>query len=138
MKKNCQNKYEDIINLPHHVSKTHPQMPLYDRAAQFSPFAALTGYEAAIQETARLTDAWVQLSEDKKQELDKKIQQLMAEEMRLKPVTITHFQTDERKEGGSYAAITGQIKKIDMYMRKLVLTDGTEIDMEKITDINGI
>lgn len=138
MEKKHQNKYEDIINLPHHVSKTHPQMPLYDRAAQFSPFAALTGYEAAIQETARLTHAWVQLSEDKKQELDKKIQQLMTEEMGSKPVTITYFQPDERKEGGSYAATTGQIKKIDMYMRKLVLTDGTEIDMEKITDINGI
>ena len=136
MEKNRQNKYEDIIDLPHHVSKTHPQMPLYDRAAQFSPFAALTGYEAAIQETARLTDAWVQLSEDKKQELDEKIQQLMAEEMRTEPVAITYFQPDERKEGGSYVTITGQIKKIDMYMRRLVLTDGTEIDMEIITNIN--
>ena len=73
MEKKPKGKYQDIINLPHHVSKTHPQMPLYDRAAQFSPFAALTGYEDAIRETARLTDNWVQLSEDKKQELDEKL-----------------------------------------------------------------
>ena len=77
MEKKPKGKYQDIINLPHHVSKTHPQMLLYDRAAQFSPFAALTGYEDAIRETARLTDNWVQLSEDKKQELDEKLRQLI-------------------------------------------------------------
>ena len=138
MEKNPKGKYEDIINLPHHVSKTHPQMPLYDRAAQFSPFAALTGYEDAIRETARLTDTWVQLSEDRKQELDEKLQRLISEKGRTEPVTITFFQPDERKAGGSYRTVTGQIRKFDMYKRKLLFKDGTEIDIEKITDINGI
>lgn len=138
MEKNPEGKYEDIINLPHHVSKTHPQMPLYDRAAQFSPFAALTGYEDAIRETARLTDTWVQLSEDRKQELDEKLQRLISEKGRIEPVTITFFQSDERKAGGSYRTVTGQIRKFDMYKRKLLFKNGAEIDIEKITDINGI
>ena len=136
MEKNPKGKYEDIINLPHHVSKTHPQMPLYDRAAQFSPFAALTGYEDAIRETARLTDNWVQLSEDKKQELDEKLQQLISEKGRTEPVTITFFQPDERKAGGSYRTVTGQIRKFDMYKRKVFFKDGTEIELEKIVEIN--
>lgn len=135
MEKNRQNKYEDIINLPHHVSKTHPQMPLYDRAAQFSPFAALNGYEDAIRETARLTDNWVQLSEDKKQELDEKLQQRMADREKTESVTITYFQPDERKEGGSYVTVTGQIKKIDDCGQKIFLTDGTKIDLGRIVDI---
>ena len=84
-------------------------MPLYDRAAQFSPFAALTGYEDAIRETARLTDNWVQLSEDKKQELDEKLRQLIADRERTESVTIIYFQPDDRKEGGSYVTVTGQI-----------------------------
>lgn len=136
MEKNQKGKYEDIINLPHHVSKTHPQMPLYDRAAQFSPFAALTGYEDAIRETARLTDDWVQLSEDKKQELDEKLQKLISEKKRTEPVTITFFQPDERKAGGSYRTVTGQIRKFDMYKRKVFFKDGTEIELEKIVEIN--
>ena len=136
MEKKPKGKYEDIINLPHHVSKTHPQMPLYDRAAQFSPFAALTGYEDAIRETARLTETLVQLSEDKKQELDEKLQQLISEKGGTEPVTITFFQPDERKEGGSYRTVTGQIRKFDMYKRKVFLKDGTEIELEKIVEIN--
>lgn len=136
MEKNPKGEYEDIINLPHHVSKTHPQMPLYDRAAQFSPFAALTGYEDAIRETARLTNNWVQLSEDKKQELDEKFQLLMADREKTESVTITFFQPDERKEGGSYRTVTGQIRKIDMYKRKVFLKNGMEIELEKIVEIN--
>ncbi len=136
MEKNPKGKYEDIINLPHHVSKTHPQMPLYDRAAQFSPFAALTGYEDAIRETARLTNNWVQLSEDKKHELDEKFQLLMADREKTESVTITFFQPDERKEGGSYRTVTGQIRKIDMYKRKVFLKNGMEIELEKIVEIN--
>ena len=110
-------------------------MSLYDRAAQFSPFAALTGYEDAIRETARLTDNWVQLSEDKKQELDEKLQQLMSDKGRTESVTITYFQPDERKEGGSYITVTGQIKNIDDCRQKIFLTDGTKIDLERIVDI---
>ena len=135
MEKKPKGKYQDIINLPHHVSKTHPQMPLYDRAAQISPFAALTGYEDAIRETARLTDNWVQLSEDKKQELDEKLRQLIADRERTKSVTIIYFQPDDRKEGGSYVTVTGQIKKIDDCSQKIFLTDGTKIDLGRIVDI---
>ena len=135
MEKKPKGNYQDIINLPHHVSKTHPQMPLYDRAAQFSPFAALTGYEDAIRETARLTDNWVQLSEDKKQELDEKLRQLIADRERTESVTIIYFQPDDRKEGGSYVTVTGQIKKIDDCSQKIFLTDGTKIDLGRIVDI---
>ena len=110
-------------------------MPLYDRAAQFSPFAALTGYEDAIRETARLTDNWVQLSEDKKQELDEKLRQLIADRERTESVTIIYFQPDDRKEGGSYVTVTGQIKKIDDCSQKIFLTAGTKIDLGRIVDI---
>ena len=110
-------------------------MPLYDRAAQFSPFAALTGYEDAIRETARLTDNWVQLSEDKKQELDEKLRQLIADRERTEFVTITYFRPDERKEGGSYATVTGQIKKLDACRQRIFLPDGTKIDLGRIVDI---
>ena len=126
MEKKPKGKYQDIINLPHHVSKTHPQMPL---------FAALTGYEDAIRETARLTDNWVQLSEDKKQELDEKLRQLIADRERTESVTIIYFQPDDRKEGGSYVTVTGQIKKIDDCSQKIFLTDGTKIDLGRIVDI---
>ena len=116
MEKKPKGKYQDIINLPHHVSKTHPQMPLYDRAA-------------------RLTDNWVQLSEDKKQELDEKLRQLIADRERTESVTIIYFQPDDRKEGGSYVTVTGQIKKIDDCSQKIFLTDGTKIDLGRIVDI---
>ena len=128
-------KYDDIIDLPHPTSQNHPRMSLHDRAAQFSPFAALTGYEDAIRETARLTDNWVQLSEDKKQELDEKLRQLIADRERTESVTIIYFQPDDRKEGGSYVTVTGQIKKIDDCSQKSFLTDGTKIDLGRIVDI---
>ena len=92
-------EYEDIIGLPHHVSKVHPQMSIYDRAAQFSPFAALTGHEAAIQETARLTEEQAELNEDKKEELNEKLQELMAHAEEHLAVTVTYFKPDDRKEG---------------------------------------
>ena len=104
-------------------------MPLYDRAAQFSPFAALTGYEDAIRETARLTDNWVQLSEDKKQELDEKLRQQIAARERTESVTIIYFQPDDRKEVGSYVTVTGQIKKIDDCSQKIFLTNDTKINL---------
>ena len=130
-----QNPYADILTLPHHKAENRPQMSMHDRAAQFSPFAALTGYEDAIRETARLTDNWVQLSEDKKQELDEKLRQLIADRERTESVTIIYFQPDDRKEGGSYVTVTGQIKKIDDCSQKIFLTDGTKIDLGRIVDI---
>ena len=110
-------------------------MPLYDRAAQFSPFAALTGYEDAIRETARLTDNWVQLSEDKKQELDEKLRQLIADRERIESVTIIYFQPDERKAGGQYVSATGTVKKVDTFGRRILLQDGTRIPLDSVYDL---
>ncbi len=120
-------KYDDIINLPHHVSGTHPHMPMLDRAAQFMPFRALTGYEDAVQETARLTDEKPELTEDEKALLDGKLQRL-AEELPSQPrVTLTYFQPDKKKTGGAYVTVTGQLRKIDDYEGTLILMGGEQI-----------
>lgn len=131
--KNC-HEYDDIIDLPHHTSKTHPQMTLYDRAAQFSPFAALRGYEAAVDETARRTEIWIPLEEDKKEELDNRLRAIM-QHLGKESVTITFFRPDEKKEGGSYVTVRGTVKKIDLYARTLWLMDGTQIDLDRIVEI---
>lgn len=131
--KNC-HEYDDIINLPHHTSKTHPQMTLYDRAAQFSPFAALSGYEEAVDETARRTEMWIPLEEDKKEELDEKLRVIM-QHPGERNATITFFRPDEKKEGGSYVSVQGTVKKIDLYARTLRLMDGTQIDLDRIVEI---
>ena len=128
-------KYDDIINLPHHVSATHPHMPLSDRAAQFMPFRALTGYEDAVHETARLTDEKVELTEDEKVLLDMRLQEL-ADEITSQPkVALTYFQPDKKKAGGAYVTVTGRLKKIDDYEGALVLTDGERVIIEDIVDI---
>ena len=136
---NSQNehKYDDIINLPHHVSKRHPQMSLQNRAAQFSPFAALTGHEAAIQETARLTDSFIELSEDRKERLDEQLQMIM-ENLEQKPeCEITYFQPDEKKTGGSYVTVCGRIKKVDRFEQKIMFTDGTALPINHLFAIRG-
>lgn len=131
----CCEQYEDIIHLPHPVSKTRPQMPMSDRAAQFSPFAALTGYDAAIRETARLTDKKLVLDEETCALLDRK-QQYLCEIIAEKPeITVTYFVPDERKDGGSYVTVTGRLKRIDLCARLLVLTDGKSISLD---DISGL
>ena len=110
---NISHKYDDIISLPHHVSKKHPQMSLHDRAAQFSPFAALTGHKAAINETARLTDEKQILSEDVIAKLNEQLN-LIKENIGTNPiVTITYFVPDDKKSGGAYISYTGVVKKID-------------------------
>ena len=101
------NRYDEIINLPHHISKTRPQMPMSDRAAQFAPFAALTGYDSAIKETGRLTDEKIELDEEALTALDMKYQLLMDVFDDAPEVTITFFQPDERKAGGKYASQVG-------------------------------
>lgn len=111
------NRYDEIINLPHHVSKTRPQMPMSDRAAQFAPFAALTGYESAIKETGRLTDEKIELDEESLTALDMKYQLLMEALDDAPEVTITYFQPDERKAGGKYITATGAVKKVDDFER---------------------
>lgn len=130
-----ENKYDDILYLPHPVSARHPQMPLADRAAQFSPFAALTGHEAAIRETARLTKERVELDESRKEILDERLQ-MIRENLSEKPeVTFTYFQPDERKSGGAYLTVTGRVKKMDGYERRILLEDGTIVPLEELIDI---
>ena len=129
--------YEDIINLPHHVSKTRPQMSMLDRAAQFSPFAALTGYDAAIKETGRLTDEKIELDEDTKAALDMK-QAYLIEMIDEQPeITIIYFLPDARKAGGAYVTVTGNLKRFDEYERLLILTNGKKIPMDDIADIES-
>ena len=128
-------KYDDIIGLPHHVSATHPHMPMTDRAAQFMPFRALTGYEDAVRETARYTDERIELTEDEKVLLDMRLQKL-ADEIRSQPkVTLTYFRPDKKKAGGAYVCVTGQLKKIDDYEGALILTGGERISIEDILEI---
>ncbi len=133
MEKEC--CYDDIINLPHHQSAVRPHMPLRDRAAQFSPFAALTGHEAAIAETARLTDEKIQMSEDRLEELNEKLR-FLAELMPERPcVRVTCFVPDKKKAGGAYVARTGRVSRIDDAGRKLIFTDRTSAAIEDIVDI---
>ena len=134
---NISHKYDDIINLPHHVSKKHPQMSLHDRAAQFSPFAALTGHKAAINETARLTDEKQILSEDVIAKLNEQLN-LIKENIGTNPiVTITSFVPDDRKSGGAYISNTGVVKKINEYNHTVVLTDKTVIPIEQISEMQS-
>lgn len=134
---NPSNQYNDIINLPHHVSANRPQMSMFDRAAQFSPFAALTGYDAAIKETGRLTDQRIELTEDSRAVLDRK-QLLLVDNLADYPeVSVTFFVPDERKSGGAYVTVTGRVKKVDDYQRLLLLTDGTKIALDEILDIES-
>lgn len=129
--------YDDIINLPHPTSTRHPRMVAIDRAAQFSPFAALSGHEAAVKETARLTDQRVELTEEKKTELDMKLR-LIDEHLAEHPeVSITYFQADTKKDGGAYRTTTNAIKKIDDFLRVVILTDGEQISVDDIYEINS-
>lgn len=129
--------YDDIIDLPHPTSQKHPRMPASDRAAQFSPFAALTGHEAAIRETARLTDRRVELDEDEKTALDRKLRLLTEHLTERPPVRITYFQADRRKDGGSYETAEGAMKKVDEIARMVVLTDGRRIPIDDIYEIES-
>lgn len=130
-------KYDEIMGLPHHVSKTRPQMPMSDRAAQFAPFAALTGYDAAIKETGRLTDERIELDVEALSALDMKYQLLMEALDEAPEVTITYFQPDERKAGGKYVSAVGTVKKIDDFERRITMRDGTRIPMDDVLSIDG-
>ncbi|MCI9341284.1 MAG: YolD-like family protein [Dorea sp.] len=128
-------RYDDIIMLPRHVSKTHPPMPAADRAAQFAPFAALTGHYDAVKEAARLTEERVELDESCKAVLDGKLQDIRRRLGEEPAVTVTYFVPDERKSGGSYETAAGCVRKIDEYERVLVLTDGTRIPVSELLEI---
>lgn len=130
-------EYDDIINLPHHVSSTRPHMSMLERAVQFSPFAALTGYGAAIKETERLTDERIELDEDAQALLDMK-QAYLIELMPERPALfVTYFQADERKTGGKYITVNGNLKCIDEYERCIVLTDGRKIPIDDVLNIES-
>ena len=133
----CTEQYKGIIALPHHVSKTRPQMPMSDRAAQFAPFAALTGYDAAIEETGRLTDERIELDVEALSALDMKYQLLMEALDEAPEVTITYFQPDERKAGGKYVSAVGAVKKIDDFERRITMQDGAKIPMDDVLSIEG-
>ena len=125
-------EYDDIIDLPRPKSK-HEPMPMSDRAAQFSPFAALTGYGDAIDETARLTDARIELSDEERAELDYKQQYLAT--LDAPTVTVTYFIPDERKSGGAYVTHTGVLKRVDEVERMMVFIDGVRIPIAEIISI---
>ena len=125
-------EYDDIIDLPRPKS-AHEPMPMSDRAAQFSPFAALTGYGDAIDETARLTDARIELSEEERAELDYKQQYLATLDSPTVPVT--YFVPDERKTGGAYVTHTGVLKRVDEVERMVVFKDGLRVPLDEVMDI---
>ena len=128
--------YNDIINLPHHVSKTHPKMSLHDRAAQFSPFAALTGNEEEINESARLTEKKLELDEDEKIRINEKLQFIKNNIDKDITVTFTYFVPDVKKAGGEYRKITGKVKKINIYEHKIIMSEGMIINIEDIIDVD--
>ena len=127
--------YDDIIHLTHHVSQNHPQMPLRDRAAQFAPFAALTGYEAAIGETARQTTERRELDAQEAAELNRRLTDLAARLKDRPKVTIEYFVPDERKSGGAYFTVAGRVRHISVPEKVLVMEDGTVIPLEDIVSI---
>lgn len=128
--------YEDMLHLPHHVSATHPPMSMQDRAAQFSPFAALTGYGDVIRETARVTQTREELDEYELDRLDQRFR-FIAEHISDRPeVTITYFEPDPRKEGGTYLTVKGRIRKIREAGRRILMEDGTEIPFENVFDLD--
>lgn len=129
--------YDDIIHLPHPTSKVHPRMSRQDRAAQFSPFAALTGYEAVVKETGRLTDQRAELTEEEKAVLDARLRMVLEWEGTSPEVSITYFQPDARKSGGSYLTTQGYIKKVEKLKRVLVMEDGGEIPIDQIASIDS-
>lgn len=132
---NYNKKYENIINKPHHVSKVHPQISLYARSAQFAPFAALTGYEDAVKETARETQEELEIDDELKSILDAKLQMLIEIKKSNPEISITYFVKDEKKSGGKYVTITGIIKKIDLYEQIITLVDNTVIPIKNVIDL---
>ncbi len=131
------NKYDEIANLPHHVSETRPQMPMSDRAAQFAPFAALTGYDSAIRETGRLTDERIELDEEALTALNLRFQLLIDALGKEPEVEITFFKPDERKSGGEYVTVIGAVKNIDDFERLITMQDGMKIPMNDVLSIDG-
>lgn len=130
-------KYDDIINLPRHVSQKRLPMSIKDRAAQFSPFAALTGHDAEVKETARITEKRVELDQYMKEKLNHKLQILMDKVKEETEINITYFEPDDKKDGGAYITITGRVKKIDEYEKMILMKDDILIPIDEIIRIEG-
>lgn len=129
--------YDDMMDMPHHTSAVHPHMSVYDRAAQFAPFAALTGHDTAIRETARLTESRVELDEYSKADLNRRLC-ILQDRIDEKPeVSITYFQPDTKKSGGQYMTASGCIKKMEEYERAVIMEDDTRIPMDQIFAVDG-
>lgn len=131
------NGYRDMIGLPHPVSATRPQMPRHDRAAQFSPFAALTGYEDIIEESARLTDERLELSEERQFRINERLRLILENISERPEVTITYFIPDKRKSGGAYESVTGFVRLIDECDGTVIFTDRKAVSIADIYDIEG-
>lgn len=129
--------YADIINLPHHELTTRQRMPVINRAASFSPFAALTGYDEHIREAVRITDEKIELDDERKEKISKKLNYTMEFAEEDTEITITYFQPDNKKSGGAYVNHTGIIKRIDEYERKIIFTDKTVIPIDDICEIDS-
>ena len=130
-----EHKYDDIINLPHHQSKERAHMSLHDRAAQFAPFAALTGYDEAIEETARLTDEKITLDETAIEKINEKLYEISQHLSEKRNVSITYFRPDALKKGGAYLTDIGTIKRIDEIEKLILMDSGMKIKLEQIVDI---
>ena len=130
-----EHKYDDIINLPHHQSRERAHMSLHDRAAQFAPFAALTGHEEAIEETARLTDEKITLDETAIEQINEKLNEIANHLPEKKTVSITYFRPDKRKSGGAYLTDIGTVKKIDAVDKVIVMDNRMKTKMEPIIEI---
>ena len=131
MKKDIHN-YDDIINMPRHISSKHPQMKIIDRAAQFAPFAALTGHKESINEASRITDSKKELDENQKEILNNKLNYILLNLDKLLEIKITYFQADLKKSGGKYVTGLASIKKIDEYNKVLVLNNGKKIKIDDL------
>ena len=130
--------YEDIIHLPHHVSRSHPSMPMRDRAAQFAPFSALTGFEDVIAETGRPTERPFELDEQEAAELDRRLNLLIAKLPEHPAAAVTYFVPDERRSGGAYRTVTGKVEKISAADRTIVMADGTAIPLDYVASLELI
>ena len=129
--------YDDILHLPHYVSAKRKPMSMLNRAAQFSPFAALTGYDAAIQETGRLTDRQIHMDTDAEAMLDEKLRLLWENRQEKPQITVTYFVPDERKCGGCYENRTARVKKVDIHHQIMLLEDDTVVNFGRVRDIQG-
>lgn len=133
-----EHRYDDIINLPHHQSTERAHMSLHDRAAQFAPFAALTGYEEAIDETARVTEEKIILDETTIERINEKLYEISQHLSEKWNVTITYFRPDALKNGGAYLTDVGTIKKIDEIEKIIIMDSGMKIKMEQIVGIEVV